>query len=66
MNVIDQPPDSVPERPATPSWVRLLVIGGLIAVALIVIVMLIAGGQHGPGLHMPPGGTPAGVTTPAP
>jgi hypothetical protein len=42
--------------PGTPRWVKLLALAGLIAVVAVVIAMLVAGGQHGPGMHMPGGG----------
>lgn len=39
--------------PGIPRWVKLLALAGLVAIALVAIVMLVAGGQHGPGMHMP-------------
>lgn len=44
--------------PSMPRWVKLLGIVGLISVLLVVIVMVLAGGQHGPGMHMPAVETP--------
>lgn len=48
------------EGAATPGWVKLLAIMGLGLVLLAVVVMLLGGGQHGPGLHAAAGvsGTP--------
>jgi uncharacterized cupredoxin-like copper-binding protein len=39
--------------PGTPRWVKALGLAALIAVLLVVVVMLLSGGQHGPGLHAP-------------
>lgn len=52
--------DAAPGRPSTPRWVKLLAVAGLVAVLVVVVVMLIAGGQHGPGRHLPSGETPSG------
>ncbi len=38
-------------RPATARWVKALTLGALIVVAVLVVVMLMAGGEHGPGRH---------------
>ena len=38
-------------RPPTPRWVKGLGVATIVAVVLVVIVMLISGGQHGPGMH---------------
>jgi len=35
-----------------PRWVKLFVITALALVLLMVVVMLLAGGQHGPGRHL--------------
>ena len=43
------------DRPATPRWVKGLVVAIISAVLLAVIVMLAGGGQHGPGMHAPAG-----------
>lgn len=37
--------------PRMPRWVKALAIGALIVIAAVVIVMLLAGGDHGPGRH---------------
>ena len=42
--------------PGTPRWVKLLGIAALVVVLLVIIAMLAAGGQHGPGRHLPSGG----------
>jgi uncharacterized cupredoxin-like copper-binding protein len=43
-------------RPETPRWVKLFG-AGVVAVALLAVaVMLISGGNHGPGRHVPPVG----------
>ena len=39
------------ERPGTPGWVKGLVIGLGVVVALVILVMVLSGGQHGPGMH---------------
>lgn len=39
------------EHPGLPRWVKLLAIGIVAAVIVVVAVMLLAGGQHGPGMH---------------
>lgn len=57
-------PDGGPTY-STPRWVKAF---GIIALALVVLVgvMLLSGGEHGPGRHMPSSGaggnTPASVT----
>ncbi len=38
-------------RPGTPRWVKALGITALALVLLVVAVMLIGGGEHGPGRH---------------
>jgi len=41
-----------PEQPpAPPRWVALLVIGALAVLVLLVLGMLLIGGDHGPGMH---------------
>lgn len=48
----DPSPDPViPQRPATPRWVKAIGIA-LIGVALLALgVLVLGGGQHGPGMH---------------
>lgn len=43
-----------PERRSTtdtPRWVKLFGIGTIVLVLLVIIIMLISGGEHGPGRH---------------
>jgi hypothetical protein len=45
--------------PGTPRWVK---VGGIVALAvivLVVLVMAVAGGEHGPMRHMPSGSRPS-------
>jgi len=42
--------------PATPRWVKVFGIIALVLILLVVIAMLVGGGNHGPGRHMPSGG----------
>lgn len=53
-----------PPHPGMPRWVK---VSGIIAIALVllvVIVMLVSGGEHGPGRHLPGSDTPGGHTPP--
>ena len=45
------------ERATTgvPRWVKVSGLGGILLVALVVAAMLIGGGEHGPGRHLPGG-----------
>jgi hypothetical protein len=44
--------DRVPDGPpGLPPWVKLLALGVGMALILLLIVMLVLGGQHGPGMH---------------
>jgi hypothetical protein len=53
--------------PGTPRWVKLSAIVALVLALLVVAVMAVAGGEHGPGRHMPAGGAaPAGQVAPKP
>ena len=52
---------STPVYPGTPRWVKVFGIIALV-LALLVVIMMFAGGGHGPGRHMPSGG--AGGDTP--
>lgn len=55
-------PDS--ERPpGTPRWVKVLVVTVIIVILLGIVIMLIIGGDHGPGSHVP--GLVTGSTLPA-
>jgi hypothetical protein len=59
-----------PESTGTPRWVKVFgIIAGVVAILL--VVLLLAGGNHGPSRHLPSGGgageaTPAGAHTPPP
>lgn len=44
MNDFDNPP-------ATPRWVKLLILGLALAVLVMVVAMVLLGGEHGPGRH---------------
>jgi hypothetical protein len=51
-------------RPPTPRWVKLLGLAALVIGLLFVLVMLLAGGDHGPSRHLPPLDTaPPALTT---
>lgn len=53
-----------PPRPATPRWVK--VAGGVLAaLVVLVLVLLLSGGEHGPGRHTGGGDAPA-ATQPGP
>lgn len=53
--------------PGTPRWVKVFGIIALVLVLLVVIMMFIVGGPHGPGRHIPSGdaggGTPPSSVT---
>jgi hypothetical protein len=44
-------PHSSVEPPGMPRWVKSLLIGLVVVVALMILVMVLSGGQHGPGMH---------------
>jgi hypothetical protein len=46
----------------TPRWVKVFGIAVIVLVLLVAVMMVAAGGDHGPGRHVPSGG--AGVHTP--
>lgn len=51
--------------PGVPRWLKVsALIAGVVLLAVIA-VMLISGGDHGPGRHVPEGSMPAGVEGPA-
>ena len=52
----------LPAYPGTPRWVKVFGIIALALVLLVVIMMFAGGGSHGPGRHAPSGG--AGGHTP--
>ena len=45
--------------PGTPRWVKVFGLIALVVLVLFVVVLLIGGGEHGPGRHS---GPPPGVT----
>ena len=45
-----------PPYPGTPRWVKVLGIIVIVAILLVVAIMFISGGRHGPGRHSPSGG----------
>ncbi|MFC5730927.1 MULTISPECIES: hypothetical protein [Nocardioides] len=45
------PPATPIEPPGMPVWVKELLIGVVVVVALVILVMVLSGGQHGPGMH---------------
>lgn len=54
----DSPPNSsAQERPASrshpdvPRWAKVLVIAILVVIAVLIMAMLVVGGEHGPGRH---------------
>ena len=52
----------------TPRWVKVSGLIALLVVVLFLVVMLVGGGEHGPGRHAPGGGsdTPRSHTGPPP
>ncbi|MBG0823315.1 hypothetical protein HS048_21525 [Planomonospora sp. ID91781] len=49
-------PDPNSEHRGMPRWVKVFGIIAAAVILLAVIVMLISGGDHGPGRHLPSGG----------
>lgn len=47
-----------PHGPRTPRWVKVAGVLVALLVALLVIGLLISGGQHGPGRHAQPAAAP--------
>ena len=45
--------------PGTPRWVKLSGIVALVLILAVAAVMAVAGGEHGPGRHVPSGGAVA-------
>lgn len=61
-----EPADRPGNVHSTPRWVKVAVVVAIVITALVVGVMALAGGEHGPGQHLPGGGDgPAGHTAPA-
>ena len=50
--------------PSIPRWVKVSGIIAILVVLVMVIVLLVSGGEHGPRRHLPRGGMPAGHTPP--
>lgn len=48
---MDEPQSRRETAPPTPVWVRLLVVGFVLAMVLVVVLMLLIGGEHGPSRH---------------
>lgn len=38
-------------HPGLPRWAKMLAFGAVVVVIAVVAVMLLAGGEHGPGMH---------------
>jgi hypothetical protein len=56
----DSSPDpAIPPRPGTPRWVKVIGVVFLGVVLLALAVMVLGGGQHGPGMHTGTGAIPS-------
>lgn len=53
--MVDSSHDPAGQAPGTPGWVKALALGAAVVILLVVAVMVIAGGQHGPVRHTPTG-----------
>lgn len=60
-----QPDSTTAQRPGTPRWVKAIGIVLLAAVLIALAVMVLGGGQHGPGMHGGTGGSSPGSTAAA-
>ena len=49
--------------PKMPSWVKYLLLGLGVAVLIVVLTMLVVGGEHGPARHGGSHSAPAGMTS---
>lgn len=55
--MVDPPSDSGPgvgnrsEPPGMPRWVKIFGLIVLLVIAVLILVMVLVGGEHGPGLH---------------
>jgi hypothetical protein len=47
----ENPAPLTAEGPGMPGWVTWLLVGLALLVAVVVLVMVLTGGQHGPGMH---------------
>jgi uncharacterized cupredoxin-like copper-binding protein len=57
------PRDVDPQQPpATPAWVKAIGVGLLVLAVVAVVILLVGGGQHGPGMHTG-GATPSSDTS---
>lgn len=44
--------DGAPDGPpGLPRWVKVLAVGALVVVVMLVVAMVLLGGEHGPGMH---------------
>jgi hypothetical protein len=57
----EQPPSP---QPRMPRWVKVSGIIAIVIAVTVLIVVLVSGGEHGPGRHLPGGETPGGHTPP--
>lgn len=63
--MVDPPSDSGPGPgnrsvpPGMPRWVKIFGLIALLVIAVLILVMLLVGGEHGPGLHAPSGDSSA-------
>lgn len=39
------------ERPPTPPWVKAIGLGILVVLVLAIVILIVSGGKHGPGMH---------------
>jgi hypothetical protein len=56
-----RPPGS---RPPIPPWVKAFGLIALVVAVLVVLMIVAGGGEHGPSRHLPGGGNPEGHTPP--
>ena len=61
---MSESPPSTAGRPATPRWVKGLAVAFVLAILVVVIVMVVSGGQHGPGMHTGTGDPTATPSSP--
>ena len=48
---MDPTSNPVSDRPPTPRWLKILVAAGLLILAVVIVVTLLTGVSHGPGMH---------------
>jgi hypothetical protein len=51
--VADQSQPGESKHPPTPRWVKLFAVIAVIAVALLLVLAILGGGEHGPQRHLP-------------